>query len=276
MVLQNKYKARASRRYQAKKGIAPAANAKHGSKTVEASAIASDVEGHRTESDQETSNDEATFARRTKLASNSWRYDEDDNDDENDEPEPEVDLTNLRSKVQALDLHAATQAQKPASASSDEEEGDFDSRAAQKQALDQVDWEEMRREKEAAEAAQALKDRFERMPPPPRSAASWRHNSAASRSRQRGPESGSTPSALGPQENRGSAPSKNRVQVRYEPRATPAAVGSAAQDIDEFLASLNDDDPLVAPASAPASGLSTVSTASSSNKLQDYLDDLLG
>lgn len=144
MVLQNKYKARASRRYRAAKGIPPK-NAK-------------DVKD--------------TGSEEQHLPSNSWRYTMPESDEEDDEEsEPEVDLSNLRAKVTALDLEASSQAEAPPK----EFEQDTQTTVTKHhEVLDAVDWDELKREKESTEAMRATKARIEHAQNARPTAAAWR------------------------------------------------------------------------------------------------------
>ena len=130
MVLQNKYKARASRRYRAAKGIPPK-NAK---------------DAKDTESEEQ------------QLPSNTWRYTLPESEEDDEESEPEVDLSSLHAKVAALDLGASSQAQAPP------KEFEFEPQTSvtkHHEVLDAVDWDELRREKESTEAMRATKARIE-------------------------------------------------------------------------------------------------------------------
>ena len=144
MVLQNKYKARASRRYRAAKGIPPK-NAK---------------DAKDTESEEQ------------QLPSNTWRYTLPESEEEDDEEsEPEVDLSSLHAKVAALDLGASSQAQAPP------KEFEFEPQTTvtkHHEVLDAVDWDELRREKESTEAMRATKARIEHAQNIRPTAAAWR------------------------------------------------------------------------------------------------------
>ena len=141
MVLQNKYKARASRRYRAAKGIPPK-NAKD------------------TESEEQH------------LPSNTWRYTMPESEEEEDEDsEPEVDLSSLHAKVAALDLGASSQAQAPPKEFESEPQTSV---TKHHEVLDAVDWDELRREKESTEAMRATKARIEHAQNTRPTAAAWR------------------------------------------------------------------------------------------------------
>ncbi|WFD30152.1 hypothetical protein MSPP1_001169 [Malassezia sp. CBS 17886] len=196
MVLQNKYKARASRRYQAARGGgaarrggragpgrdgapggggergwgAQAQNPASAGPPADAAATLEASDGARGEAGDEPP---ASFARR-RLEANTWRYEEES--DEGAESEPDVDLAALRAKVASLDVNAPAQGQLPDSA--EEEEDAFGEpcrpRAQEMQVLAQEDWEARRRDKEAADAARALKERFETRLHGAQTAAPWR------------------------------------------------------------------------------------------------------
>lgn len=144
MVLQNKYKARASRRYRAAKGIPPK-NAK---------------------------DEEDTESAEHRLPSNSWRYTMPESDEEGDEEsEPEIDLSNFHAKVTALDLGASSQAEAPP----EEFESDTQTNVIKHhKVLDAVDWDELKREKENTEAMRATKARIEHAQNARPTAAAWR------------------------------------------------------------------------------------------------------
>lgn len=134
MVLQNKYKARASRRYRAAKGIPP-------------------KEKRPVEDSEENASGEAKG-----LPSNQWRYTLPESDEEGEEEqaesEPEVDLTKLKAKVAELDMHS----------SEDSEEELYDKTNSRKEhckVLDTVDWDALRREKEQADKIRAVQQRLD-------------------------------------------------------------------------------------------------------------------
>ncbi|WFC94495.1 hypothetical protein MBRA1_001125 [Malassezia brasiliensis] len=81
MVLQNKYKARASRRYKAKKGIPMNKN------DTEKKQDASESEG------SESLEEGDDYRRRPKMKNNAWRYEEEE----------------LNAKIKALDVNAKPQ-----------------------------------------------------------------------------------------------------------------------------------------------------------------------
>ncbi|WFD19363.1 hypothetical protein MCAP1_001593 [Malassezia caprae] len=169
MVLQNKYKARASRRYKAAHGIPakPKAGNAPEEKTEESNSGANNSVVESAEGEERVSHDP--------LKTNTWRYEQSDTEEEA-EPEPDVDITKLQEKVLALDIDARMQGQVPGSESdeSDDELADPSSRKAQLEILKNVDWEGIQREKQDSEAARELKERFQRQAQGGYTAASWR------------------------------------------------------------------------------------------------------
>lgn len=238
MTIQNKYKARASRRYKVAHNMLPSQEEK---KAQEASS-------------------------KLPKTSNDWRYVETDSEAEEDtEREPEVDLTGFNARVAAIDLNSQTQAQAPES-DSDEDEEAWQEQARQKE-LAQVDWEEMKREKESAEAARELKERFERQPQGLAGAAQWRravNRPPAARQRFVQPATATGESKL--DRDVTSYPS-----VRVATRAPAATARGKAQDIDEFLASIDESEV------APTPGPSAAPTQTNQPKdLEGFLDNVLG
>ncbi|KAI3627014.1 hypothetical protein CBS14141_001015 [Malassezia furfur] len=151
MVLQNKYKARASRRYKAKKGIPMNKN------ETEKAQDTSESEGSE-------SHDEGNdYRRRPKMKDNAWL-----------EPEPEVDLSKLNAKIKALDVNAKPQF---ALASDEEEPEPEDGPAPPPMSSDELL--AMLKEKDAAEEARSLKARLGSGTTQKTGAAAWRRRTGA-------------------------------------------------------------------------------------------------
>lgn len=286
MVLQNKYKAGASRRYKIEKGLVPKPDGKTTSKHQPPVAAEDTVTDTHSEEDaavdtiDDAEDDMPSFSRRKFMSSNSWRYEEPETD-EDAEPEPEVDLTNLRAKVAALDVNTNLPGHN--SDNEDDEDGDELAWAGQPttkkqlKVLDSVDWDEMKQEKESADAARALKERFERQLKGPPNAATWRRVQGTQVSmRQRAPKqtmaNTEKPSVRMADKVHGS--NGTSQTVRFVPRATPTATGSAALDIDDFLESIDAADSNEFQVSTTTD--STGAPATSNNNMQDFLDEMLG
>ena len=140
MVLQNKYKARASRRYKATHNIEPRDNtkSKHGEHAESAS------------NQQEDNSGDTSGLPKT---SNAWRYQEPESQDEEEE-EPHVDLTSLNQRIAKMDVNERMQFEKAHSDEADTGEGIFYESAptskVQTISADQV--EQMKKEIESADA----------------------------------------------------------------------------------------------------------------------------
>jgi len=273
MVLQNKYKARASRKYKAAHGIPtkPKTSNALEERSEEISPGADNSLAEPAEAGEGVSH-------RHSMKTNTWRYEESDTDEEA-EPEPDVDITKLQEKVLSLDIDARIQGQVPGSESeeSDDELANPSSRKAQLEILKNVDWDGIQREKQDSEAARELKERFQRQAQGGSTAATWRRVadsqvSVPQRSRKNRVPDNAPSSQLCAAENTHSTQGA-KASVRFVPRPTAAQTGSAAQDIDDFLREINTLDSTKGSAS---SRVTSVSAAPMKNDMQDFLDDVLG
>ncbi|WFD26948.1 hypothetical protein MNAN1_001937 [Malassezia nana] len=274
MVLQNKYKARASRRYKAAKGITDTPK-KRDEPIIEQERNQAGPEGDFAE----TTEVHETPSIRRALQSNNWRYEESDTDEEA-EPEPEIDTTGLQEKVLALDINARVLGQVSDSESEDESDeawNDPFSRKAQLRALSSVDWEDMQREKLDSEAARDLKERFLHQTRAGSARATWRRVDGSQVSVKHKPRKNQEPSKAPPPRVRAAdtvhSAQGGKASVRFVPRPTAAQTGSSAQDIDDFLRDIQSSE------SAKAQSMNhtpKISAAPMKNDMQDFLDDLLG
>lgn len=273
MVLQNKYKARASRKYKAAHGIPekPKTGNVSKDKVEETNSVTKDNEPDPVQ-------DEERVLHRHPLKSNTWRYEESDTDEEA-EPEPDIDITGLQNKVLEMDINARMQGQVPGSESEDESDDwdDQSSRKAQLEILKNVDWDEIQREKQDSEAARALKERFQRQTQGGYSAATWRRVdgsqvSVPQKARKNRVASDATSPHVRAAERVHSAQG-TKASLRFVPRPTAAQTGSSAQDIDDFLRDINASDSAKGPASSSSA---KISVAPMKNDMQDFLDDVLG
>ncbi|WFD41745.1 hypothetical protein MPSI1_000381 [Malassezia psittaci] len=179
MVLQNKYKARASRRYKSKKGI-PIDKKQEQGDNEKSDRDAISGSGCDSHTDEEPSSaDETVYRRRPKLKDNAWRYQEEEVDPHEGklavplkkeiESEPEVDLSKLQAKVAALDMNAKPQFD----LASDEEQPELDDGPVP----DPMSSDElltMLKQKNAAEEARSLKARLAGSHAVKPTAAAWR------------------------------------------------------------------------------------------------------
>lgn len=274
MVLQNKYKARASRRYKAAKGITDAPK-KRDEPIIDQERHQAGSEGDSVET---TEVDETSRIRRA-LQTNNWRYEESDTDEEA-EPEPEIDTTGFQEKLMALDINARVQGQVSGSESedeSDEEWNDPSSRKAQLRALSSVDWEAMQREKLESEAARDLKERFLHQARAGSTSATWRRVDGSQVSMKHKPRKNHEPSKAPPPRVRAAdtvhSAQGGKASVRFVPRPTAAQTGSSAQDIDDFLRDIQSSESTKTHSTSHAQ---KASAAPMKNDMQDFLDDLLG
>ena len=270
MVLQNKYKARASRRYRAAKGIPPrhTVNGEN-----ESPGVCSEIAKHHPRSD-------------TSLRSNDWRYAQPESDDEEAEPEPEVDLTKLNAKVASMDMNSSTQAQ-ILSSDSDSEDSESNAKSEQLRALDSVDWNALRREKEDAEMARALRERFKNREKARPNAANWRRDGGIQRpsekltrlqpsrtTSERNPAHKKlTEEPLRSSEVIPKATSRPPMSVLLPTESTMNHHEPMAQDMDDFLASI--DAHTIKP-KAEEKTVQTVRRAPPPKEMQDLIDDILG
>lgn len=272
MVLQNKYKARASRRYKAAKGISDTPNAR----ATPSEELGVSAAGREDSSSAPADVEERQF-HRYPLKSNDWRYEESESDEEA-EPEPAIDSTKLQEKVLALDIDARVQGEVPGSDEESEEEWtDPSSRKAQLQVLKNVDWEAIQREKQNSEAARELKERFQRQARVGHTAATWRRVEGSQVSvpqkarKNRAPAQETAPRVSAA--DRMQTAQGSKASVRFVPRPTAAQTGSSAQDIDDFLRDIHASDPMTGPSSHVSE---RASTAPMNNDMQDFLDGVLG
>ncbi|WFD33697.1 hypothetical protein MCUN1_000510 [Malassezia cuniculi] len=178
MVLQNKYKARASRRYKATHNIDKGKPASGQSKKKPHQKAApqeeeSSDDGHSSEGSEggSGSNDDkqvdetqrdaqeaAKYSRRQKKSTNAWRYEVPDSQEEDEEEEPEVDLTNLKARIATMDVNEKILfAEEPSDDDDDDGEGVFYNEAPKKKilALPAEEVEQMRNEIKSAETVRA-------------------------------------------------------------------------------------------------------------------------
>lgn len=267
MVLQNKYKARASRRYKAAHNI-DTHRPKSGRQESKSTPETGDSEEEPSEGEREGTvcargspsdprDTVSTQFRVRRKTTNAWRYEEPESQEEEEE-EPEVDLSGLNGRVAAMDINEGTLASKEESDADDDGEGIFFEGAPQKKiqtlSADEVD--EMKKDIESADAARGtlmlteLRKRFTHESRAPANAA-WRQ------------------AAKLPQ---GAVPVRRSVLAR--PQNTPQF-----DDIDDFLESIDSDAKHMAPPEAlgtASADIKTVGVPKNAASMQDFLDDLIG
>lgn len=161
MVLQNKYKARASRRYKATHNIEPRNSTKS-------------KQGESAESAPNEQEDNSSGSSGLPKTSNAWRYQEPESQDEEEE-DPQVDLTSLNQRIAKMDVNERMQFEKKDSDEEDTGEGIFYESAltskVQTISADQV--EPMKKEIESADAERGAcpANRTPQSLPPPAPAA---------------------------------------------------------------------------------------------------------
>ncbi|PKI85617.1 hypothetical protein MVES_000716 [Malassezia vespertilionis] len=269
MTIQDRFKARASRKYKAKHGLPLGKKEKEG----EHNAKIEDDDGEEqdlSDNDADKPNDAHLFVarrpvtraernlaqkkedakyHRRKEATNTWRYDVPESDEEDKESEPEVDLSAIHHQVAALALQG-----KPQFASGADSDEEVEKTLT---ILPEPDFAAMRAEKEEDDAKRALKMRLDgSQTQPRRSAALWRRDAGAVPRTQH-------------KRHMHEAPNESRVSI---PEATSPT--SALPDIDEFLASLNE--PNEAYEREKKSHAHIPSPHKQEYSIQTYLDDLLG
>lgn len=266
MVLQNKYKARASRRYKAAHNIdthRPKSGRQESKSTPKTGGSEEEPsEGEREddvlarESPSDPRDTVSTQFRVRRKTTNAWRYEEPESQEE--EEEPEVDLSGLNARVAAMDVNEGTLASREESDAEDDGEGVFFEGAPQKKiqtlSTDEVD--EMKKDIESADAARGtlmlteLRKRFTHESRAPANAA-WRQTAKL------------------PQ---GAVPVRQSIPAR--PQNTPQF-----DDIDDFLESIDSDAKHMAPPEALGTASTDIKTAGvpkNAASMQDFLDDLIG
>lgn len=140
MVLQNKYKARASRRYKATHNIEPRDHTKS-------------KQGEQAESAPNPQEHDGSGSSGLPKTTNAWRYEEPESQDEEEE-EPQVDLTSLNQRIANMDVNERMQFEKEHSDEEDTGEGVFyeSSPASRVQTISADQVEQMKKEIESADA----------------------------------------------------------------------------------------------------------------------------
>ncbi|WFC97660.1 hypothetical protein MYAM1_000379 [Malassezia yamatoensis] len=181
MVLQNKYKARASRRYKNKKGISTDKKRQQGDDT-KSDQDGESGSGSDSHTDKEPSSaDETVYRRRPKMKDNAWRYQEEEVDphegtlavilNKEIESEPEVDFSGFQAKMAALDMNAKPQFDL---ASDEEQPEPDDGPIPGPMSSDELI--SMLKQKNAAEEAKSLKARLAGSYAVKPTAAAWRRS----------------------------------------------------------------------------------------------------